>query len=1019
MATENVKILLRRGLRHEITAATLDTGEMGFAYDTNQLYIGIDRALNQIQFDPFINAHAIIQTWLDSADNPEPGLVVDEDLIIRNINDIDNLLEAMNFYTQEIVFSGDYSQDFDNYDTLYQRQYIVANDETSIAIPENVGDAGIVKDKVYKILSLGDTDWNELAGTTGVTYSVNDKFVANYGVNVTTANITTPAPGRIVEIINVDDYTKGQISAVVYDSNTDETTITAMLAEHEYSFVQEIAPNDNYYNFQNSEFGLFSYDKINETWNSETTTLLEDEPGTGNVLAMDPATKIAAPLDTYGVVGEYAVVASAPTGKITYWKKEDYGWALLGKKNEYKETELADIVENSDIHNLSAAWCTKVQADITANANVEEDKLRLFTSEALAEAEILYPDFVFDPQKNIRYAEISDGEITVKQLAYNAVTQVYSWTIYNHNHDTSVIPFQVYDGANWVNVPETRPASVTETHTLTAGQTQITMTQPLNYSVGYRVTTVDVDGTVESAGSYYTLSGQDIILQAPAVGGEVVTVNLTANAFLKPIATDLDTVVADKALPLSTFGEDGDFAIITSTPKTTFAKKVTGAWVQVGDGDPNLSVNHEFTDTAPATPLAGDTWTDTTQLVIYQNDADKEGEIVVTHTFDVGTDEERSEVLEDSDYTIDFAANTIEILNHNHACEETDELKLEYNYYVNDFQFSANPPVILDVKDPATQVVTTKHPPKTRSDGVSSLNEGDLYVYTDRDYVGRLDITISQFNQLKPKLDPTDPAYADQYDDAYIPPYISDTFAVAHAPTSVLIYAQMPNLSEGVFRLRKRDKGISTAWYDFAMGPDTGLFYFSKIKPGSITEQDIYTSKTVSGINDFKASMFGAARKNVEVVTENSFNQMYSDQHLSIYDVHDGRRSSLLRKIFDTTSGTFLKYHKDICTTFFIDYSIKQYNTNLTYLRVGTLKIINGAPYGLTDANGYTLVKLTDENTEIWQENNGQYTNVAEDDEFSNIVFDVEIDGDDMKVTFTQDADFTSEISYTIKRWTT
>jgi len=95
MATTNVKILLRRGLRKEISADTLETGEMGFAYDTNQLYVGIDSAINELQFDPFTNAQAVVQSWLDSADNPEPGLTIDEDLVIRQVSDVDALITAM------------------------------------------------------------------------------------------------------------------------------------------------------------------------------------------------------------------------------------------------------------------------------------------------------------------------------------------------------------------------------------------------------------------------------------------------------------------------------------------------------------------------------------------------------------------------------------------------------------------------------------------------------------------------------------------------------------------------------------------------------------------------------------------------------------------------------------------------------------------------------------------------------------------------------------------------------------
>ena len=101
MAITNVKILLRRGLREEIGVDTLETGEMGFTTDTNQLFVGIDESINEVQFDAFANAHAVIQTWLDSNDNPEPGLKVDEDLVIRNVQDVDALIGAMHFYLEK------------------------------------------------------------------------------------------------------------------------------------------------------------------------------------------------------------------------------------------------------------------------------------------------------------------------------------------------------------------------------------------------------------------------------------------------------------------------------------------------------------------------------------------------------------------------------------------------------------------------------------------------------------------------------------------------------------------------------------------------------------------------------------------------------------------------------------------------------------------------------------------------------------------------------------------------------
>ena len=41
MAT-NVKILLRRGKRAELSGQILSPGEMGYTTDTNQLYVGIE-----------------------------------------------------------------------------------------------------------------------------------------------------------------------------------------------------------------------------------------------------------------------------------------------------------------------------------------------------------------------------------------------------------------------------------------------------------------------------------------------------------------------------------------------------------------------------------------------------------------------------------------------------------------------------------------------------------------------------------------------------------------------------------------------------------------------------------------------------------------------------------------------------------------------------------------------------------------------------------------------------------------
>ena len=160
--------------------------------------------------------------------------------------------------------------------------------------------------------------------------------------------------------------------------------------------------------------------------------------------------------------------------------------------------------------------------------------------------------------------------------------------------------------------------------------------------------------------------------------------------------------------------------------------------------------------------------------------------------------------------------------------------------------------------------------------------------------------------------------------------------------------------------------------------------------------------------NTFNVSNFARARENVEVVTENSFNQLFADQHLSSLDSSLGIRPSLFRKSLATETGTFLRYNKQICTTFFIDYSLVQTDGTSKFLRVGQIKVINGVPQGIDQ------VKLTDDNTEMWQDNSDD---IADLDEFSNIEFDTVIDGDNIEINFTQGTGFETEISYTVKRW--
>jgi hypothetical protein len=186
------------------------------------------------------------------------------------------------------------------------------------------------------------------------------------------------------------------------------------------------------------------------------------------------------------------------------------------------------------------------------------------------------------------------------------------------------------------------------------------------------------------------------------------------------------------------------------------------------------------------------------------------------------------------------------------------------------------------------------------------------------------------------------------------------------------------------------------------------MFYLSTNPIGSVNDNDTEQTVSVTDSSDFSAGYLGRPRTNVEVVTENTFNQLFADQHLSSLDVALGTRPSLFRKSLAIETGTFLRYNKHICTTFFIDYSLVQTDGTSKFLRVGQLKVINGFPQGIDQ------VKLTDDNTEMWQDNSDD---IADLDEFSNIEFDTVIDGDNIEINFTQNVNFTTEVSYTVKRW--
>jgi hypothetical protein len=197
------------------------------------------------------------------------------------------------------------------------------------------------------------------------------------------------------------------------------------------------------------------------------------------------------------------------------------------------------------------------------------------------------------------------------------------------------------------------------------------------------------------------------------------------------------------------------------------------------------------------------------------------------------------------------------------------------------------------------------------------------------------------------------------------------------------------------------------SWLDSPQCPQAGLVIDEDLVIRNVTDVNAILLAMQTSAS-FNVGLYARARRNVEIITENSFNQLFADQHLSSLDQTTGLRSSLYSKILSEESGVFLSYDKNVCTSFFIDYSLKQSNGVITYVRVGNIKVINGVPQGILQG------KLTDENTEIWQDDGDSF---PQHEEFSNISFDVAYDGDNMQIVYTQLPNFSTQMTYTVKRW--
>ncbi len=320
MAITNVKILLRRGLREEIGVDTFDTGELGFATDTNQLFVGIDDSIDEIQFDTFANAHAVIQSWLDSPDNPEPGLTVDEDLVIRNVTDVEGLIEAMHFYLQNVEWEGNVN--LSTGETIYLKRYLYDNNR----IPSSEIDSG----KTYIIKEIGNTDYVLMGASAN---EINVKFTST-GVGPLNGD------GKVLEVIGVEDYTQGIVTSVAYDSVRD-ITVTSLYMRHSAAMPsQDIAPNNNSTYMTKSNFGLFKWNGT--SWISEVIDYtLNYHPLNDNIDYTSNS-----PVSDLGLDGDVAVITGPD--RVTYWYKQTT-WQHLGSGDQDFQFHTTDV-ENQNIN---------------------------------------------------------------------------------------------------------------------------------------------------------------------------------------------------------------------------------------------------------------------------------------------------------------------------------------------------------------------------------------------------------------------------------------------------------------------------------------------------------------------------------------------------------------------------------------------------------------------------------------------------------------------------------------------
>lgn len=95
----------------------------------------------------------------------EPGLKIDEDLVIRNVQDVDALIDAMHFYLQNVEWKGNVQLSVG--ETVYLKEYKYADNRIS--------SSEIDPGKTYIIKNIGNTEYRTMGA---VSNDINVQFTA-------------------------------------------------------------------------------------------------------------------------------------------------------------------------------------------------------------------------------------------------------------------------------------------------------------------------------------------------------------------------------------------------------------------------------------------------------------------------------------------------------------------------------------------------------------------------------------------------------------------------------------------------------------------------------------------------------------------------------------------------------------------------------------------------------------------------------------------------------------------------